>query len=306
MKNRIIGIVVTIIGLALLFGAYIIGEHNGEQNAQKNNNNNDNKEEKEDIKKQDDPKIVDKGFDTVYLTYIPSIMRYKLSDSFFVYQNKKITINDLSDEVIYSAAMNSLPYTDITVCQEKDKKAHNNCDILVAPSLLKTKVKEMYGKELSGKTPKKLIGNGGITCNLVKDYYECMNGEEASNYSDYSDYFFYGNEYMNSVVFDKYESKDGYVYAYVRFINVRLEDNSNYDVNDLNTYRMKLYESTNDDKLIDESTILGRDYYNKDDITTFGTKLITKYSDKAPLYKHAYKIDKNGNYIWEYTEKVSE
>ena len=50
MKNRIIGIVVTIIGLALLFGAYIIGEHNGEQNAQKNNNNNDNKEEKEDIK----------------------------------------------------------------------------------------------------------------------------------------------------------------------------------------------------------------------------------------------------------------
>ncbi len=304
MKSKIIGIVITIIGLGLLFGAYILGEQDGERNAK--DKKTCDKEEKEDVKKDDDQGIIDKGFDTVYLTYIPSVMRHKLSDSFFVYQSKKVSVDNIDTEILYSSVMNEISYDDITVCQEKDKKAHNNCDILIPSKLLQKKVQEMYGEKYGGKTPKKLVGNGGITCKLVKNYYECMNGDENETYSDYSDYFFYGNEYMNVALFDRYESNGNYVFAYVKFLNIRIEDANNYNINDLNSFNMKVFANTNDNKLIDDTTIHGRDFYSSTDTTTFGTKIMNEYLDKAPVYKHAYRIDSKGNYIWEYTEQVSE
>lgn len=299
MRNKIIGMIVILLGISLMVGAYFLGKHDGEQ-APKNGN-----DQKEDVKKQDEG-VVDKGFDTIYLTYIPSVIRNKLSDSFFVYQNKKVSIDDLNIETIYAAALNMLSYDDLTVCQETDKKAHNNCDLLVSPALLTNKVRELYGKNYTGKAPMKIVGNGGISCKLNTDIYECMNGGEINTYNDYTDYFFYGNEYMNVVDFQRYEKQDNYVYAYVKFVNVRINNISNYNVNDLNTFKMKVYENTVDNTLLDNDLLLGSDFYKENDTEGFAKKIAVKYFDKAPLYKHAYKIDKNGSYVWEYTERVSE
>ena len=301
MRNKIIGIIAIILGISLIVGAYFLGKHDGEQAPKEKE-----AAEKDTKKNDDDSGIVDKGFDKVYLTYIPSIMRNKLSDSFFVYQDKKVSISDISTENIYSAALNMLSYDDLTVCKEKEKSEHNDCDLLVSPALLTNKVRELYGKSYTEKTPSKLVGNGGITCKLVKDIYECTNSGENNIYNDYTEYFFYGNEYMNVVDYVKYEKEGNYVYAYVKFMNVRIADSSSYDVNDLNTFKMKIYENTNGGTLIDNDVLNGSDFYNKDDTVDFAKKLIDKYLEEAPLYKHAYKIDKNGNYVWEYTEKVSE
>lgn len=235
------------------------------------------------------------------ISNLVSIEKIDLANSFFVYQNKKVTLENLDSKIYYGNALNLIEMSDTRLCTEEEVNNNPKCDIVVDSKVLINKVKELYGNE-NVDLPQKINGSMYISCTLNKDVYECLNhGPEDEVYNDYTEYFGM-TDYVNARVITKAEKSEKYLYIYEKYISLRL-DTTNFNAKDLNTYNYSLYKYSNADAKINDDIVLGKDYY-EDKSTSFGSKVIEKYANVATNYKHTFKKQADGSYIYVSTEEV--
>ena len=238
---------------------------------------------------------------TLLIANLISIENSDLSKSFYVYQNKKVTLNDIDSEVIYGNALSSISMEKVRHCTEEELANNSNCDMAIESSNLLEEVKALYGDKYAD-LPKNINGNMYLSCTLNNSTYECLNhGPEDEVYNDYTEYFGMTN-YVNAKAITKAEKSEKYLYIYEKYINLRL-DTTNFNAKDLNTYNYSLYKYSNADIKINDEIILGKDYF-KTGRTSFGSEVIKKYADVATNYKHTFKKQADGSYIYVSTEEV--
>lgn len=226
------------------------------------------------------------------------ISNFNLSSSFFVYQNQKVSTSNIDDKVYYGSALNLIDMDKIGSCTAEMTKRNPNCDFVVNSKTLINKSKEIYGYQKDS-LPKQIYGNGYLNCTLNGTDYECVNHiDEEETINDYTNYF--GNvDYVNVKKYVKAEESLEYLYVYEKYINLRL-DSSNSN----NTYTFSLYKYSNtNDKLIDDKVVVGNEYF-QDKEKTFEDKILEKYENEASLFKHTFKKQSDGNYVYISTEEV--
>ena len=230
-----------------------------------------------------------------------SIENIDLSKSFYVYQNKKVTLDDIGSEVIYGNALSSISMEKVRHCTEEELANNNNCDMVIESSNLLEEVKALYGDKYTN-LPKNINGNMYLSCVLNNNVYECLNhGPEEEVYNDYIEYFGMTN-YVNARVITKAEKSEKYLYIYEKYISLRL-DTTDFDANNIESYKYSLYKYSNTNTKINDEVILGKDYY-EDRSVPFESKIIEKYANVATNYKHTFKKQADGSYIYVSTEEV--
>ena len=108
---------------------------------------------------------------TLLIANLISIENSDLSKSFYVYQNKKVTLNDIDSEVIYGNALSSISMEKVRHCTEEELANNSNCDMAIESSNLLEEVKALYGDKYAD-LPKNINGNMYLSCTLNNSTYE--------------------------------------------------------------------------------------------------------------------------------------
>ena len=236
------------------------------------------------------------------VTNLVSISNVDLSNSFFVYQNKKVSVNNIDSKVYCGSALSLIETSDVRPCTEAELSNNPNCDFTINSEILLSKLKELYG-DMKTILPDKIDGNMYLSCILNGNVYECMNHSENNEeiFNDYINYFGSTN-YTNVTKIVKVEESSKYLYIYEKYIGLRVNKDE-LNPNNLDTYVFSLYKYSNtDDKLIDDK-IIGKEYY-QDKSKTFKDKVLEKYENIATTFKHTFEKSVDGNYIYVSTEEV--
>ena len=280
----IIGIIFIIIALCLYFFVDKKSDTNKESNTEK-------QEKREEVSLD--------GLAEFLMFNVPTINSLRLDDSKYVYQDKKVTIDDFNSSEIYAIAISLIDYDNVEICGVDE-----DCDYKVKLNIVQDKIKELFG-DIKIEVPNETKENLQKKCTLNDDIYVCeIIGEKQHHYNSYTLYFQAYKDYLDIKTLLKAEKDSKYLYVYEQYANVRLDSSSSFDKDNLDTYNYYIYNSSNSDTKITEDRIIGKDYYEDPLEKVFETKITEKYGDLFGLYMHKFKIEKDNTYKWVSTEPV--
>ncbi len=262
------------------------------------NSKNNNNEEKTELKE-------------VYLTestanelieYVPVTKFNELSD--FAFLDKKVTVSEMNINSLVYIAMKKVQYKG--TCTKEQFNANGICDWTYKKSDVEDSIKNLYG--LTIEMPKKVNNNFLFRCTLVDDTYACSNsGGGTTSNGPVWDYFVFGDKYIAK--YQKALKDDNNLYIYVKFARIGLEgrDDTAEKPEDFN---FKIYKYGNNNELIDNNLLNGKDYCEADRVLndygyyiyqtrnqkSLGEKVYDNYKDKLTDYKITYKINQDNNY----------
>ena len=286
--NKKAGIILIILGIIIIIVSVLfVGEKKEKENLKPNN---------QEEKKREEVSLSD--FDNSIMDQIPEIYNSTLDSSLFVYQDKKITVKDISTSWLYDIEIKHTTRDEITFCQIDE-----NCTFKVDVELLKERISEKYDNP-NTTPPKETNVIMGKKCVLDNNKYKCSENNYDVINSDYLRYFTFYNDYNDLKEITKVEKDDSYLYVYQKYINIRLEDISNFDANNLDTIKLGLYKNSNTNEKITNTIFIGKDYYQEGSYDKFKDNIKTEYLESAPLYLHTFKKLNNDKYIWISTELV--
>ena len=286
--NKKAGIILIILGIIIIIVSVLfVGEKKEKENLKPNN---------QEEKKREEVSLSD--FDNSIMDQIPEIYNSTLDSSLFVYQDKKITVKDISTSWLYDIEIKHTTRDEITFCQIDE-----NCTFKVDVDLLKERISEKYDNP-NTTPPKETNVIMGKKCVLDNNKYKCSENNYDVINSDYLRYFTFYNDYNDLKEITKVEKDDSYLYVYQKYINIRLEDISNFDANNLDTIKLGLYKNSNTNEKITNTIFIGKDYYQEGSYDKFKDNIKTEYLESAPLYLHTFKKLNNDKYIWISTELV--
>ena len=286
--NKKAGIILIILGIIIIIVSVLfVGEKKEKENLKPNN---------QEEKKREEVSLSD--FDNSIMDQIPEIYNSTLDSSLFVYQDKKITVKDISTSWLYDIEIKHTTRDEITFCQIDE-----NCTFKVDVDLLKERISEKYDNP-NTTPPKETNVIMGKKCVLDNNKYKCSENNYDVINSNYLRYFTFYNDYNDLKEITKAEKDDSYLYVYQKYINIRLEDISNFDANNLDTIKLGLYKNSNTNEKITNTIFIGKDYYQEGAYDKFKDNIKTEYLEKAPLYLHTFKKLNNDKYIWISTELV--
>ena len=297
MNKKRISYVVMCIGICLIIVSIVMQlSDNG-----KSNSNKENSEIIEIPEKIE--KITLDDIEEDILLKIPAFNSSELSSSFFVFQDKKITIDTIDKELFTIIGFTNVSEKDQISCTEEEN-INRTCTFKVAKETLKKAVQNIFGS-VSLDLDKTLEIKDRYLCNSDGEYYSCLNksiiNEDVNNYTEY---FLQNGYYLNiHKVTDVEKSDKDKIYVYEKFINVRLENNKTFNYEILDTYKFGLYKDTNSNNKITNDVLSGKDYYDESNSTSFNEKILQKYEEKAPVYKHTFAKGADNLYYWESTEE---
>ena len=286
--NKKTGIILIILGIILIIVSVLfVGEKKEKENLKPNN---------QEEKKREEVSLSD--LDNSIMDQIPEIYNSTLDSSLFVYQDKKITVKDISTSWLYDIEIKHTTRDEITFCQIDE-----NCTFKVDVDLLKERISEKYDNP-NTTPPKETNVIMGKKCVLDNNKYKCSENNYDVINSNYLRYFTFYNDYNDLKEITKAEKDDSYLYVYQKYINIRLEDISNFDANNLDTIKLGLYKNSNTNEKITNTIFIGKDYYQEGAYDKFKDNIKTEYLEIAPLYLHTFKKLNNDKYIWISTELV--
>ena len=286
--NKKAGIILIILGIIIIIVSVLfVGEKKEKENLKPNN---------QEEKKREEVSLSD--FDNSIMDQIPEIYNSTLDSRLFVYQDKKITVKDISTSWLYDIEIKHTTRDEITFCQIDE-----NCTFKVDVDLLKERISEKYDNP-NTTPPKETNVIMGKKCVLDNNKYKCSENNYDVINSDYLRYFTFYNDYNDLKEITKAEKDDSYLYVYQKYINIRLEDISNFDANNLDTIKLGLYKNSNTNEKITNTIFIGKDYYQEGSYDKFKDNIKTEYLESAPLYLHTFKKLNNDKYIWISTELV--
>ena len=286
--NKKAGIILIILGIIIIIVSVLfVGEKKEKENLKPNN---------QEEKKREEVSLSD--FDNSIMDQIPEIYNSTLDSSLFVYQDKKITVKDISTSWLYDIEIKHTTRDEITFCQIDE-----NCTFKVDVDLLKERISEKYDNP-NTTPPKETNVIMGKKCVLDNNKYKCSENNYDVINSNYLRYFTFYNDYNDLKEITKVEKDDSYLYVYQKYINIRLEDISNFDANNLDTIKLGLYKNSNTNEKITNTIFIGKDYYQEGSYDKFKDNIKTEYLESAPLYLHTFKKLNNDKYIWISTELV--
>ena len=286
--NKKAGIILIILGIIIIIVSVLfVGEKKEKENLKPNN---------QEEKKREEVSLSD--FDNSIMDQIPEIYNSTLDSSLFVYQDKKITVKDISTSWLYDIEIKHTTRDEITFCQIDE-----NCTFKVDVDLLKERISEKYDNP-NTTPPKETNVIMGKKCVLDNNKYKCSENNYDVINSNYLRYFTFYNDYNDLKEITKAEKDDSYLYVYQKYINIRLEDISNFDANNLDTIKLGLYKNSNTNEKITNTIFIGKDYYQEGSYDKFKDNIKTEYLESAPLYLHTFKKLNNDKYIWISTELV--
>ena len=259
---------------------------------------NNNKEQKKPNKEvQVDATIVN------LVSNIPSVYKIDIKNSYYVYQDKKVSIDTTSKETIFGSTLNTLSTQNIRSCNDDEITRNPKCDFVVEKNILQEKVKQLYKIEYQ-ELPNKISGNGVLTCTLENNNYECSNRDETVEeiYNDYTSFFGNAN-YMNIKKVFKADEDEENLYVYEKYVNLRLVDQEEMDYNNINAYNYRVYKYSNSGTLLTNDTIVGKKLYENKSVT-LEKQILDIYFDKASTFMHTFKKLDDNKYIYVSTEEV--
>ena len=299
MNEKRISYVVISIGLCLIITSVIMLMLDNNSHS-----NNSNKENNEIIEiPENTEKITIDDLEEDILLKIPSYNSSELSSSFFVFQDKKITTESIDKDLFVIIAFTNLNEDDYIGCTEEEN-INRKCTFRILKETIKKTAQKYYGN-VSLDLDKTIEIKNRFLCNSNNKYYECLNksiiNEDVNNYTDY----FLQNEYYLNIhkVIDVEKSNKDKVYIYEKFINVRIEDYKSFNYEILDTYKFGLYKDTKSNNKITNDVVFGKDYYDESNNTLFSEKILQKYEEKAPVYKHTFAKGADNLYYWVSTEE---
>lgn len=309
-------IVIVVIALAISYGCgFVLGKKlyekdNKQDNSPKPVEQTDEKQDNNQEDKKEDNKEENKVVEITQqeeevnklLEYLPSIkMNLNGIKQYSVYQNKKITLNDVDSEILIE---NAIKHTDErkTECTNEETNANGLCDFTIKTDDVKKTLKQLYGdNNITLKS--KIKGSGLLTCTIVKDNYACSNTGGGWTATELELYFnVLNSEYTKYL---KSEKDDNNLYIYEAYLNYRFNDIADNEVEKgkLDNYKFKLYKYSNTNDLLVNEELSGKDFY--DTSSTFKEKIFNYLGDKYITYKHTYKINDDGSYSWIATESIN-
>ena len=285
-KKKLLNIIIVTVGLLLIVLGIVYALTNNRKEEEKPN--------KEVLV---DDKIVNLIFN------IPSIYKTNLKNSYYVYQDKKVSIDTVNKETIFGSTLNILSTQNIRSCNNDELVRNPNCDFVVESNVLQEKVRQLYGEENSV-LPNKVSGNGVLNCTLEKNNYECTNHDETIEEINNEYTSFFGNaNYMNIKKVFKAEEDEDNLYIYEKYVNLRLVEPDEMDYNNINAYNYRVYKYSNSDVLLTNDTIVGKKLYENKSVT-LEKQILDIYFDKASTFMHTFKKLKDNKYIYVSTNEV--
>lgn len=217
--------------------------------------------------------------------YIPVDREYTedinlmLSDA---YQSKKITVNDLDNELILG---NAFINTEIPI--DERQPYEENIPVTdwykATPDRLQETIKKMYNTEIEDKSFN-LSGSNG---NFENGIYTFTFGGG-------------GNSFIDNLrnIEEAYKENDE---LYIIDTCLKYLTENEVDSNNILKYKFKLYDTSNNNSIILEETVNETEI--KDNIDSYVEE---HYSSKAKKYKHTFKKNDDGEYYWYSSEPYSE
>ena len=291
-KNQLLNIFIILIGSVLVIygGITMLSPQKG-----KENKNDEPYEEPKDI-------LVDSTIINL-ATRVPSVVKENYESSFSVFQDKKITLDQISADVVYGSALNIINQSETRACTDEEIKNNPQCDFVINKKVILENTKKLYGNKYNN-LPDKITGNMYLSCILNKDNYECLNHDIEDKEEQYNEYIQYFGS-LSSQSFDRItraEENSKYIYIYEEYISLRIKDIDKFDLNNLDTYNYSVYKYSNSDKLLTEDIVVGKELF-KDKTKTFKDRILEMYEEKTAIFKHTFKKD-NNNYIYISTEEL--
>lgn len=214
--------------------------------------------------------------------YIPDEVDYDDSENRLknAYQSKKVTIDDLDDELVLGHAFANI---EIPVNERIaiDETTPVTAWYKAKPNRLQDMIKQMYNTEFENK---------GF---VLKGTY--------GSYEDGMYTFSFGgggNQYESGVqnIEEAYEENDELyiIDSYLWYSSEHSEDGSNSEI-------LKVYNPANNDYIIKREVISEIDLLEKEDIY-----VKENYFSEAPKYKHTFKKNDAGEYYWYSSEPYTE
>jgi hypothetical protein len=242
------------------------------------------------------------NIDANFYNKIPKIIDSKLSNSYYVYRDKKITVNDVDSKILVSNIITSIDYSSVKECPN----GNEDCDFALDKETIKNKIKEYYG-DIEVELNDNIEIENVVNCKNNETIYECKNASIDFKSSKYSNYLLYNYDYMNINEIVATEEKGNeiciYIHVYEIYSIARLEDTKSLDIDNLDTFKIGLYNYSNSNDKLTNKVLLGKDYYEDDAKKTFYDKVKDKYRNNFRVFKHTYKLTENDNYVWVSTEE---
>lgn len=249
------------------------------------------------------------------------------------YQSKKVTVNDISNEALLSSVTNFLYYGSLNkYCTDKIFKNddfyridEDNLNKTCSDGIIKDGIclekaycdnyddPYVFSKNIIAEIVKKIYGDVKYTDADLSIYrYTGCPYKDGLYYCDWRMAGQWGTTVCNYGVnreskFIKATKKDDEIFLYEKYV---LYDNYDGVLNEktgLVECKTKIY------KYGDKSEIIGdTNKYDEDDYSSFidyddskTSEILEDYEDKATIYKHTFKDDGTGNYIWISTEPTN-
>lgn len=298
MKKIKISYVIIIIGICLILIASLMMFFGKISNKQ---NKNESKEEPIENEVQIDLSEINKDI----ISQIPSIEFKELKKSKFVYKSEFQDIDKIDRDMLIVNSINNIEPDLFEECTDiEDEENYEECNFKIKKDLVIDKLKTFYGNTKL-ELLEEVIVNDYITCKLTSTYYLCSNHKPIdNNTNNYTSFFLFDKDYLNVNDIVKATKNDkGNLYIYEKYINIRLENKSNFKYDDIDTYNFGLYSDSDSNNKITNDLIIGKKYYVNNETMSFNKQIMDKYNDVAPTYKHTFAIGEDNNYHWVSTEK---
>lgn len=301
-SNKIFIVEIVIIALFLSFGSgFILRDRLGKDSKESNNgikenNTNTENNDKENNKVELTTEKVDE-----LLGYLPvSFTKIDSGEKYNVYQNKKISVEDIKTEIILEQGIIHSKDKRINKCTEEEFIANGICDYVVNVSDVKETIKNIYNTDVE--ILKTFTGGGLLKCTLVGEKYACSQSGGGWATTSLGLYFDTLNNYY--VKYNNSKTENGYLYVYVDYVRYGFVDSLKNTTERLDNYDFKLYKYSNTDDLLVDDVLKGKDFYEENDTKTFKEKLFDYLKDNTSKFVNVYKINEDGTYTWVYTEPV--
>ena len=215
-------------------------------------------------------------------SYVPKKYGCRLVEN--AYQDKKVTLNDLSNDLILLNAFEVLEIKEedkIVLPEFKDEEYPYNYEWYgFKPEVLQKNVKEMYGQTVKDES----FSGGAFGCNLVDGQYNYSYGGSCGCCSDI-EYITITNAYKKG---DEIYIEDKYMLV---------ECNDEVREGECGDSILSVYDSSN------KTTKIGQvkhSFGNNDNMDL----QIKQYEPKAQKYRHTYKLGENQTYYWYSSEPI--
>lgn len=293
----LIGGLVVILLVLFGVGGWMLGVQYAE--SEEKNNENDTKEviDKDTDKKENDNNedknkvtITEDDVKKIYSLRVPILE--KNMDGVNAYQNKKVDVNTLDENLLRGFAFWNIDFKDGDISSFINEDGTLMCEDLCSfddlwgegwfifdAGLLQASAKELYGQEIKNGDFNDSIGSGATFEN--GKYHHSAGGGTIVSVKYYRE-------------FVSYEVTDDALIVTDSFIKFVVTPNDNTE-----DYTIKVYTDSNNSKLLDTKNSQ-YDAYDKE----FDTIIENNYKDDMIEYKHIFKKDDTGNWYWVSTEPV--